>query len=90
VVEDSQHRRHHQIAGRETVAIEIWLLAKRPGEGGQTLPHELHGPWAAQLRPLLVCVEEIDQRDIHDEGLDGIERRDEPLRRAYACAHVLW
>jgi hypothetical protein len=59
-------------------------------KGRQALLHELHGPWPAQLRPFLVRVEEIDQRDIHDEGLNGIERRDQPLRRACACAYADW
>jgi glutathione S-transferase len=34
---------------------------------------ELHGAWAAQLRPFLVRVEEIDQRNVHGDKpyLDG-------------------
>src|SRR5262249_33447770 len=34
-------------------------------------------------------IKEVDQRDVHDERLDGIERGDQPLRRPRPRAHVL-
>jgi len=50
VLEDPQYGRHHEVAGGETVAIEIGLVAERSGEGGQALLHELYGTRPAQLR----------------------------------------
>src|ERR1700738_3790564 len=90
VLQDSQHRRHHQIACRETVAIEIRLVAERIGEGGQAFLHKFYRPWAAQLRPFLIRVKESDQGYVHNERLDGVECRDQPLRRPAARPHLAW
>ena len=49
VLQDSQHGRHHQIAGGEAVTIEIRLVAERFGEGGEALLHELHSAGAASF-----------------------------------------
>jgi hypothetical protein len=57
-----KYRRHHQIARREAVAIEVGLVAKRLRERGQPPLNERDRARAAQLRPLLVRVEEIDQQ----------------------------
>jgi hypothetical protein len=76
VLEDSQHGRHHQITRSEAVTIEIGFVAERFGERGQALLHKLHRSWAAQLRSFLIRVKEIDHGDVHNERLDGIERRD--------------
>src|SRR5262249_58569437 len=42
VLQNPQHRRHHQIAGRETVAIEVGFVAERLGETRQAPLCELH------------------------------------------------
>src|ERR1700674_5594328 len=76
VLQDSQHGRHHQITRSEAVTIEVGFVAERLGERGQALLHKRYRPWAAQLRPFLIRVKEIDQGDVHNERLDGIERRD--------------
>src|ERR1700679_1895457 len=51
---------------------------------------ELDRTWTAQLRPLLIAVEQVEHGDVHDVRFDGIESRDEPLCRACACACVPW
>src|ERR1700693_2202722 len=76
VLQDSQHGRHHQITRSEAVTVEVGFVAERLGERGQALLRKLHRPWAAQLRPFLIRVKEIDQGDVHNERLDGIERCD--------------
>src|SRR2546430_7310085 len=59
----------------DTATTEIYTLSLH-----DALPislSERHGARAAQFRPFLVRVEDIDQRDVHHEGLDRIERRSE-------------
>jgi hypothetical protein len=54
VLEGSQHRRHHQIAGREAVAIEIWLARRSRtwpwAKSGTHLKAEIVIMWSARLR----------------------------------------
>src|SRR6478672_4745497 len=76
VLQDSQHGRHHQITPSEAVTIEVRFVAERLGKRRQALLHKLYRPSAAQLRPFLIRVKEIDQGDVHNKRLDGIERRD--------------
>src|SRR5262249_38795871 len=71
VLQDAQNRRHHEIASREAVAVEKGLVAQRFGQAGETPLSEIHGTRSPQLRPFLVRVEKVDQRNIHEEGLDG-------------------
>src|SRR5262245_29114488 len=89
VLENPEHRGHHQIARREAVAIEIGLVAERLRKAGKTPLHELHGAGAALLGPFLIGVEDIDPSNFHHERLDGIERGDQPLRRAGARPRLL-
>src|SRR5215510_3018465 len=84
VLQDPEHRGHHQIPRREAVAIKIRFVAERLGESGKALLHELHRTRAPQLGPFLIGVEEIDQGYIQHEGFDGVERGDKPLRRPRA------
>ena len=74
VVQDAQNCRHHQIAGREPIAIEIGFVTKGLGKSSQPLLHELHGAWTTQLGPLLVSVEQVNQGDVYDVRLDRVER----------------
>ena len=60
MLQDSQRGRH-QITRGETVTIKVGFVAERLGERGQALLHKFHRAWAAQLRPFLICVKEIDQ-----------------------------
>src|SRR2546421_5070906 len=71
-----------------SLAVETGLLAQRLGQTAQAMARELHRARAAQLGPLLVGVEQAEYRDVHDVRLDGIERRDQPLRRAGARGGV--
>jgi hypothetical protein len=61
VLQDSQRGRHHQITRGDTVTIKVRFVAERLGERGQALLHKFHRARAAQLRPFLICVKEIDQ-----------------------------
>src|ERR1043166_8414880 len=70
VAQNAEHGGHHQIAGGEASAIEIRFFAERLGECGEPPFHELHSTWTAQLRPLLVCVENVDEGDVHHERFD--------------------
>ena len=52
------------------------------------MARELDCAWAAQIRPPLISIEQAQNRHVHAVRLDGIERRDEPLRRTCASASV--
>jgi len=65
------------------------LVAQRLGERAQTALREFDCTGTAQLRPFLTSVEQVKHRDVHDVGLDGIERRDQPLDRTRTRAGVL-
>src|SRR6202047_1409288 len=67
VLQDSQHSRHHQITRSEAVTVKVGFVAKRLGERGQALLHKLPRSWAAQLRPFLIRVKQIYQRDVYNE-----------------------
>jgi hypothetical protein len=49
---------------------------------------ERDGAWAAQLRPILIGVEQVEDRDVHDMRLDGIKRRNQPLCRTRTAASI--
>src|SRR5262245_3368645 len=89
VAQDAQHGRHHEIARGKAVAVEIGLVAQRLGQGCQAVTYERLGTGAAKFCPLLIGVEQINQGDVHHEGLNGIERRDQPLRGAGSRLGIL-
>jgi hypothetical protein len=69
-------------------SVEIGLVAEAAGEGGKPLLQALNGRGAAKLRPLLVGVGEIDERHIHDVGLDvGGANLLEGASKALVIAH---
>ena len=60
VFQYSQHGRHHQITRSEALVVEVGFVAKRFGEDGEPPLCKLHLSWAAQPRPFLIRVKEID------------------------------
>src|SRR5215510_14307445 len=76
VMEDAKHGRHHQIACGEAVAVEIGFVVQRLRQRPESVTYERFGTGAAKFCPLLIGVEQVNQRDVHHERLDGIEGRD--------------
>ncbi len=74
---DAQHRRHHQVAGREAV-LQVLASIQAVGQLGQPPLQRFHHRRPARLGPVLVGVEEVDLDQAGHARFDGIQRREDP------------
>lgn len=61
VTQDAQHRGHEQIGGGEA-ALQVVPAVEPVAQAGEARLHRIDGRRPAQLRPLLVRIEEVDGR----------------------------
>src|SRR6476469_3763757 len=88
VAKEAELRDHQQVADCEAVTLKPLLVAQPLGHALELLFDEGFSSRAAQFRPFLVRVEEINRKQAEDCRLDAIQRSICPLDRAEAALFV--
>ena len=86
----AQYRDQHQIADGERFPVDPLVVAERHLETLKTAMQILDDRGVTGLRPVAIGLENVVNRERHDERLHRIERGDEPLDRTDTRRRIGW